>query len=171
MADQIETIWLEIQKLSIQRLKLTTEHTVIKIGIVSYDESVTRCLFQLDNRRQKFKMRRIYFQSLQATKKDFFRSSGPGYPHPVCSELVISGTRETIVAVGDCSVTERRRWLPSYQTGKTAHVQAKKKLQTQRGRTHDAGCTRSWFRTAEPLGERHYEIWITATTTATKSNT
>ena len=30
-------------------------------------------------------------------------------------------------------------------------------LQTQRGRTHGAGCVRQWFRTAEPLGERRYE--------------
>ena len=29
------------------------------------------------------------------------------------------------VAVGDCSVTERRRWRPPYQTGKTVHVHAK----------------------------------------------
>ena len=49
----------------------------------------------------------------------FFRSNRPGYPHPVSSELEISGIR---VAVGDCSVTERRRWRPPYQTGKTVHV-------------------------------------------------
>ena len=36
----------------------------------------------------------------------FFRSNRPGYPHRVSSELEISGIR---VAVGDCSVTERRR--------------------------------------------------------------
>ena len=51
----------------------------------------------------------------------FFRSNRPGYPHPVSSELEISGIR---VAVGDCSVTERRQWRPPYQTGKTAHVHA-----------------------------------------------
>ena len=34
----------------------------------------------------------------------FFRYNRPGYPHPVSSELEISGIR---VAVGDCSVTER----------------------------------------------------------------
>ena len=44
------------------------------------------------------------------------------YPHPVSSELENSGIR---VAVGDCSVTERRRWRPPYQTGKTVHVHAK----------------------------------------------
>ena len=38
------------------------------------------------------------------------------------SELENSGIR---VAVGDCSVTERRRWRPPYQTGKTVHVHAK----------------------------------------------
>ena len=52
----------------------------------------------------------------------FFRSNRPGYPHTVSSELEISGIR---VAVGDCSVTERRRWRPPYQTGKTVHVHAK----------------------------------------------
>ena len=74
----------------------------------------------------------------------FFRSNRPGYPHPVSSELKISGIR---VAVGDCSVTERRRWRPPYQTGKTVHVHA--------------GCVRQWFRTAEPHGERRYENWNT----------
>ena len=54
----------------------------------------------------------------------FFRSDRPGYPHPVSSELENSGIR---VAVGDCSVTERRRWRPPYKTGKTVHVHAKKK--------------------------------------------
>ena len=48
----------------------------------------------------------------------FFRSNRPGYSHPVSSELETSGIR---VAVGDCSVTERRRWRPPYQTGKTVH--------------------------------------------------
>ena len=52
----------------------------------------------------------------------FFRSNRPGYPHPVSSELKNSGIR---VAVGDCSVTERRRWRPPYQTGKTVLVHAK----------------------------------------------
>ena len=88
----------------------------------------------------------------------FFQFNRPGYLHPVSSELVNSGIR---VAVGDCSVTERRRWRPPYQTGKTAY--ARKILQTQRGRTHGAGCVRQWFRTAEPLGERRYENWNTHT--------
>ena len=52
----------------------------------------------------------------------FFRSNRPGYPRPVSSELENSGIR---VVVGDCSVTERRRWRPLYQTGKTVHVHAK----------------------------------------------
>ena len=85
--------------------------------------------------------------------KRFFRSNRPGYPHPVSSELENSGIR---VAVGDCSVTERRRWRPPYQTGKTVHVQ-----------THGAGCVRQWFCTAEPLGERRYDNWNTHTHTHT----
>ena len=52
----------------------------------------------------------------------YFRSNRPGYLHPVSSELENSGIR---VAVGDCSVIERRWWRPPYQTGKTAHVHAK----------------------------------------------
>ena len=52
----------------------------------------------------------------------FFRSNRPRYPHPVSSELENSGIR---VAVSDCSVTERQRWGPPYQTGKTVHVHAK----------------------------------------------
>ena len=52
----------------------------------------------------------------------FFRSSRPGYPHPVSSGLENSGIR---VAVSDCIVTERRWWCLPYQTGKTVHVHAK----------------------------------------------
>ena len=88
----------------------------------------------------------------------FFQSNRPGYPHPVSSELENSGIR---VAVGDCSVTERRRWRPPYQTGKTAC--ARKTLQTERGRMHGAESVRQWFRTAEPLRERRYENWNTHT--------
>ena len=71
------------------------------------------------------------------------------------SELENSGIR---VAVGDCSVTERRRNCAC----------TRKTLQTQRGRTHGAGCVRQWFRTAEPLGERRYENWNTHTHTHTQ---
>ena len=52
----------------------------------------------------------------------FLRSNRPGYPHLVSSELENSGIR---VAVGDCSVNERRRWCPPYQTCKTVRVNAK----------------------------------------------
>ena len=61
----------------------------------------------------------------------FFRSNRPGYPHPVSSELENSGIR---VAVGDRSVTERRRWRPPYQTGKTVHVHAKHYKHNEDGR-------------------------------------
>ena len=93
----------------------------------------------------------------------FFRSNRPGYLHPVSCELENSGIR---VAVGDCSVTEHRRWHLPYQTGKTVHMHAKT-LQTQRGRTHSAGCMRQWFRTTEPLRELRYENWNTHTHTHT----
>ena len=67
----------------------------------------------------------------------FFRSNGPGYPHPVRSELENSGIR---VAVGDCSVTERRRWRSHYQTGKTVHVHAKHYKHNRDGRTAPDVC-------------------------------
>ena len=67
----------------------------------------------------------------------FFRSNRPGYPHPVSSELEISGIR---VAVGDCSVTKRRRWRPPYQTGKTVHVHAKYYIHDEDGRTAPGMC-------------------------------
>ena len=91
----------------------------------------------------------------------FLRSSRPGYPHPVSSELENSGIR---VAVGDCSVTERRRWRPPYQTGKTVHVHAKHYKHYGDGRTGQ------WFRTAEPLGKRRYENWNTHTHTHTHTH-
>ena len=67
----------------------------------------------------------------------FFRSNRPGYPHPVSSELENSGIR---VAVADCSVTERRRWHPPYQTGKTVHVHAKHYKHNADGRTASGVC-------------------------------
>ena len=53
------------------------------------------------------------------------------------SELENSGIR---VAVGDCSVTERRRWRPPYQTGKTVHVHAKHYKHNEDGRTAPGVC-------------------------------
>ena len=67
----------------------------------------------------------------------FFQSNRPGYPHPVSSELENSGIR---VVVGDCSVTERRRWRPPYQTGKTVHVHAKHYKHNEDGRTAPGVC-------------------------------
>ena len=66
-----------------------------------------------------------------------FPSNRPGYPHPVSSELENSSIR---VAVGDCSVTERRRWRPPYQTGKTVHVHAKHYKHNEDGRTAPGVC-------------------------------
>ena len=69
--------------------------------------------------------------------KRFFRSNRPGYLHQVSSELEDSGIR---VAFGDCSVTERRRWPPSYQNGKTVHVHAKCYKHNEDGRTAPGVC-------------------------------
>ena len=68
----------------------------------------------------------------------FFRSNRPGYPHSVSSELENSGIR---VAVGDCSVTEHRRWRPPYQTGKTVHVHAKHYKHNEDGCTAPGVCS------------------------------
>ena len=87
-----------------------------------------------------------------------FRSNRPGNPHPVSSELENSGIR---VAVSDCSVTERRRWRPPYQTGKTVHVHANYTNTTKTDARRRG--VRQWSRTAEPLGERRYENWNTHT--------
>ena len=67
----------------------------------------------------------------------FFGSNRPGYPHPVSSELENSGIR---VAVGDCSVIERRRWRPPYQTGKTVHELAKHYKHNEDGCTAPGVC-------------------------------
>ena len=81
-----------------------------------------------DSRRSDFHRRHM--------SEQFFRSNRLGYQQLVCSELLEkSGNRRTD---GECSVTERRRWRPPYQIGKTVLVHAKT-LQTQRGRKHDAG--------------------------------
>ena len=78
------------------------------------------------------------FDSHRGHKSEqFFRSNRPGYPHPVSSELENSGIR---VAVGDCSVTERRRWRPPYQTGKTVHVHAKHYKHNEDGCTAPSVC-------------------------------
>ena len=86
----------------------------------------------------------------------FFRTNKPGYPHQVSSELENSGSR---VAVGDCSVTERRRWRPPYQMQNCACARKTPYKHNKDGRT--APGVRQWFRTAEPLGDRRYENWIT----------
>ena len=78
------------------------------------------------------------FDSLRGHMSErFFRSNRPGYPHPVSFELENSGIR---VAVGDCSVTERRRWRPPFQAGKTVHVYAKHYKHNEDGRTAPGVC-------------------------------
>ena len=84
----------------------------------------------------------------------FFRSNRPGYSHPVSSELENSGIR---VTVSDCSVTERRRWRPPYQTGKTVHMHAKHYKHNEDGRTAPSVCGNGSV--PLPLGEGRYENW------------
>ena len=89
----------------------------------------------------------------------FFRSNRPGYPHPVSSELENSGIR---LAVGDCSVTELRRWRPPYKIGKTVHVHAKHYKHNEDGRTAPGVCGNG----SVPLshsGKLRYENWNTHT--------
>ena len=69
--------------------------------------------------------------------RTIFRSNRPEYPHPVSSELENSGIR---VAVRDCSVTERRRWRPPYQTSKTVHVHTKHYKHNEDGCTAPGVC-------------------------------
>ena len=77
------------------------------------------------------------FDSLRGHMSErFFQSNRPGYPHPVSSELENSGIR----VAGDCSVTERRRWRPPYQTGKTVHVHTKHYKHNEDGRTAPGVC-------------------------------
>ena len=73
------------------------------------------------------------------------------------SELENNGIR---VAVGDCSVPERRRWRPPYQTGKNCIYARKHTTNMTRTDARRRMCGQ-WFRTAEPLWERRYENWIT----------
>ena len=54
----------------------------------------------------------------------------PDHPHN-------SGIR---VAVGDCSVTERRRWRPPYQTGKAVYVHVKHYKHNEDGLTAPGVC-------------------------------
>ena len=67
----------------------------------------------------------------------FFRSSRPGYPHPVSSELENSGIR---VAVGDCSVTERRRWRRLIKLAKLFKCTQKHYKHNEDGRTAPGVC-------------------------------
>ena len=53
------------------------------------------------------------------------------------SFLENSGIR---VALGDCSVTEHRRWRPPYQTNKTVHVHTKHYKHNEDGRTAPGVC-------------------------------
>ena len=66
----------------------------------------------------------------------FFRSNRPGYPHPVSSELENSGIR---LAVGDCSVTERRGGVRLIKPTKL-HVHAKHYKHNEDGRTAPDVC-------------------------------
>ena len=52
------------------------------------------------------------------------------------TQLALSWKKSGIrVAVSDCSVTERRRWRPPYQTGKTVHFHTKHYKHQEDGRT------------------------------------
>ena len=81
----------------------------------------------------------------------FFRSKRPRYPHPVCSELEIVVSEWPSVIAVSLNIGRGGGGASALSTSKTV----------RRGRTHGAGCVRLWFRTAEPLGERRYENWIT----------
>ena len=93
---------------------------------------------------------------------DFCRSSRPGYPHPVCSELEHSGIR---VAVGDYSVTESRRWRQPYQTDKLYMCTQKHYKLNEDGRTAPGVRGNGSIPLGHSAGESRYENWITKTYT------
>ena len=68
---------------------------------------------------------------------DFSDPIGQDIHTHVSSELENSGIR---VAVGDCSVTECRRWRLPYQTGKTVHVHANHYKHKEDGHTAPGVC-------------------------------
>ena len=86
----------------------------------------------------------------------FFCTCPNNFSDPIDEDIRTQEYSGIRVAVGDCSVTECRRWRPPYQNRRICTC-AYRTLQTHRGRTNGAGCVRQWFRTAEPLGERRYE--------------
>ena len=88
----------------------------------------------------------------------FFRFNRPGYPHPVSPELENSGIR---VAVGDCSVTERRGWRPPSQTGKTVRVHAKHYKHNEDGRTAPGVCGYGSVPLSHSLRELEYTHTLT----------
>ena len=98
------------------------------------------------------KMRRLGRSTLMVVA----RAKNVRRPHPVSSELelVVSEWR-SVIAVS-LNVGGGVRLIKPAKLYKCTQT-----LQTQRGRTHGAGCVRQWFRTAEPLGERRYENWNT----------
>ena len=79
----------------------------------------------------------VFYSHRGHMSERFFRSSRPGYPRSVSSELENSGIR---VVAGDCSVTERQQWRPPYQTGKTVHVHAKHYKHNEDRRTAPGVC-------------------------------
>ena len=79
----------------------------------------------------------LHAESRRHISEPFFRSNRPGYQHPVSSELENSGIR---VAVGDYSVTERRRGRLPYQAGKNVDVLAKHFKHNEDRRTAPGVC-------------------------------
>ena len=77
------------------------------------------------------------FVSHRLMTERFFRSNRPGYLHPVSSELENSGIR---VAVGNCSVTECRRWHPPYYPAKLCMCTQKHYKHNEDGRTAPGVC-------------------------------
>ena len=74
----------------------------------------------------------------------FFRSNRPGYPHPVSSELEIVVSEWRSVIAVSLNVGGGVRLIKPAKL----YMCTQKTLQTQRGRTHGAGCVRQWFRIA-----------------------
>ena len=123
------------QRTSLSHLAIINEpyikHLSVEAGLPSGEPGLVDRVLALHAGSRRVDSHRRYMS------ERFFRSNRPGYPHPVSSELENSGIR---VAVGDCSVTERRRWRPPYQTGKTVHVHAHHYKHNTDGRTAPGVC-------------------------------
>ena len=95
------------QKLALYAYSISNS-IILALYIIAYDTACDTCgeLGLVDRVLSLHAGSRGFDSHWGHMSERFFRSNRPGYPQPVSSELENSGIR---VAVGDCSVSERRR--------------------------------------------------------------